>query len=110
MSFTSFAEAVKKRRCTGGDLRILGITIFSGYRVPLQMAKPVFSQFPSLALLPDSVDGAEQMGLNSSELQRSRVGNFFQAHFLNEAQDEDRALLWREFSNGRPDSGHFLAS
>ena len=55
------------------------------------------------------MDSTEQVGLNCSYLQRSRCGDFFQAHFLDKAQDEDLALLWRELFNHRPDAGHFLA-
>ena len=50
------------------------------------------------------------MRLDCPYLQRSRCGDFFQAHFLNKAQDEDLTLLWRELFNYRPDAGHFLAS
>src|SRR5208337_709745 len=70
----------------------------------------LFTCSTSLESLPDGADRTEQMGFNRSHLQRSHRGDFFQAHLLDKAQDEDGPLLGRELFNCGPDRGHLLLS
>src|SRR5208337_455821 len=70
----------------------------------------LFTCSTSLESLPDGADRTEQVGLNCSHLQRRHLGDFFQAHLLNKAQDEDGPLLGRELFNCRPDRGHLFSS
>src|SRR5271157_628610 len=70
----------------------------------------LFTCSTSLESLPDRADRTEQVGLNRSHLQRSDLGDFFQAHFLDKAQDKDCPLPGRELFDCRPDRGHLLSS